>query len=70
MIIGMKTDARAETPSDPFRPVASPWHTVVLGAIIVIVVIVLPRGIMPYLTGGLRAWNLNALRAQLRATRI
>jgi branched-chain amino acid transport system permease protein len=48
----------------------SPWHTVVLGAIIVIVVIVLPRGIMLYLTGGLRAWNLNALRAQLRATRI
>jgi branched-chain amino acid transport system permease protein len=48
----------------------SPWHTVVLGAIIVIVVIVLPRGIMPYLTGGLRAWNLNALRTQLRATRI
>jgi branched-chain amino acid transport system permease protein len=48
----------------------SPWHTVVLGAIIVIVVIVLPRGLMPYLIGGLRAWNLNALRVQLRANRI
>jgi branched-chain amino acid transport system permease protein len=48
----------------------SPWHTVVLGAIIVFVVIVLPRGLMPYLTGGLRAWNLAAIRAQLQASRI
>jgi hypothetical protein len=34
MIIGMETDARAETPSDAFRPVASPWHTVVVLAVI------------------------------------
>lgn len=48
----------------------SPWHTVVLGAIIVLVVIVLPRGLMPYLTGGSHAWNLRAVREQLRASRI
>jgi len=48
----------------------SPWHSVVLGAIIVVIVIVLPRGLMPYLTGGIRAFNLNALRMQLRASRI
>ena len=48
----------------------SPWHTVVLGAIIVLVVVLLPRGLMPYLTGNLRAFNLNALRAQLRAIRV
>ncbi|MBV8083120.1 MAG: branched-chain amino acid ABC transporter permease [Candidatus Eremiobacteraeota bacterium] len=48
----------------------SPWHTVVLGAIIVFIVILLPRGLMPYLTGGLRAFNLGALRAQLRASRV
>jgi len=48
----------------------SPWHSVVLGAIIVVIVILLPRGLMPYLTGGIRAFNLNALRTQLRASRI
>jgi membrane protease YdiL (CAAX protease family) len=34
MIIGMETDARADAPSDAFRPVASPWHTVVVLAVI------------------------------------
>jgi membrane protease YdiL (CAAX protease family) len=36
MIIGMETDTRAETPrdTDTFRAVASPWHTVVLLAVI------------------------------------
>jgi branched-chain amino acid transport system permease protein len=48
----------------------SPWHAVVLGAIIVAVVILLPRGIMPYLTGGPSAWNLQALRRQLAASRV
>ncbi len=48
----------------------SPWHTVILGAIIVFVVIVLPRGVMPYLTGGPRAWNLAAIRAQMRVSRV
>lgn len=48
----------------------SPWHTVVLGAVIVIVVILLPRGIMPYLAGGRSVWSLLALRRQLNASRI
>jgi len=48
----------------------SPWHTVVLGAIIVLVVILVPRGLMPYLTGGRRAWSLSAIRAQLQASRV
>ncbi|HXM18217.1 MAG TPA: branched-chain amino acid ABC transporter permease [Candidatus Tumulicola sp.] len=47
----------------------SPWHAVALGAIIVFVVIVLPRGIMPYLTGR-RMWNARAIGDQLRASRI
>lgn len=34
MIIGMETDARAETPSDAFRPVASLWHTAVVLTVI------------------------------------
>ena len=34
MIIGMETDTRAETPSDRLRPVASFWHTVVVLAAI------------------------------------
>ena len=48
----------------------SPWHTVVLGAIIIFVVIVVPRGIMPYLTGGPHAWTLRNIREQLRASRV
>ena len=48
----------------------SPWHAVVLGAIIVVIVILLPRGIMPYLAGGPSAWNLQMLRRQLRASRV
>ena len=48
----------------------SPWHTVVLGAIIVVIVILLPRGIMPYLAGGRAAWNLHAFRRQLSASRV
>jgi uncharacterized protein len=38
MIIGMETDTRTETLSDPFLPVASPWHTVVVLAVIVALV--------------------------------
>jgi membrane protease YdiL (CAAX protease family) len=38
MIIRMETDARAETPSDAFHPVASPWHTAVVLAVIVVLV--------------------------------
>jgi membrane protease YdiL (CAAX protease family) len=38
MIVGMETDTRAETPSDAFRPVASPWHTVVVVAVIAVLV--------------------------------
>jgi membrane protease YdiL (CAAX protease family) len=38
MIIGMETDARAETPSDAFRPVASAWHSAVVLAVIVALV--------------------------------
>lgn len=38
MIIGMETDARVEPPSDAFRPVACPWHTVAVLAVIVALV--------------------------------
>jgi uncharacterized protein len=38
MIIRMETDARAEAPSDAFHPVASPWHTAVVLAVIVVLV--------------------------------
>jgi membrane protease YdiL (CAAX protease family) len=38
MIIRMETDARAETPSDAFHPVASLWHTAVVLAVIVVLV--------------------------------
>ncbi len=48
---------------------SSPWHSVALGAVIVFVVIALPRGIMPYLTGR-RMWSLRAIGEQLRASRI
>jgi hypothetical protein len=34
MIIEMETDARVGAPSDAFRPVASPWHTAVVLAVI------------------------------------
>jgi branched-chain amino acid transport system permease protein len=48
----------------------SPWHAVVLGAIIVVIVILLPRGVMPYLAGGPSAWNLQMIRRQLSASRV
>ena len=48
----------------------SPWHAVVLGGIIVVIVILLPRGIMPYLAGGPSAWNLQMIRRQLSASRV
>jgi uncharacterized protein len=39
MIIRMETDARAETPSSTFQPVAAPWHTAVVLAVIVVLVL-------------------------------
>jgi uncharacterized protein len=36
MIIKMETDARAETSSSAFEPVAAPWHTAVVLAVIVV----------------------------------
>jgi len=36
MIIGMEIDVPADTPSDAFRPVASPWHTAVVLAVIMV----------------------------------
>lgn len=49
---------------------ASPWHTVVLGLVIVLVVIALPRGIMPFLGAGAGKWNLRELRRQLASSRV
>jgi uncharacterized protein len=39
MIIRMETDARAETSSAAFQPVAAPWHTAVVLAVIVVLVL-------------------------------
>jgi uncharacterized protein len=38
MIVGMETDTRTDTQSDALRPVASPWHTVVVLAVIAVLV--------------------------------
>lgn len=53
-----------------WRQSASPWHTVVLGAVIVLVVILLPRGVMPLVGAGAGRWNLRTLREQLKASSV